>query len=127
MIRALTLSLLVAAGLPAAAHAQTRLEGPWSGGGSVVFGSGAKEQARCRARYTRRSESSYFVNATCASASGKASQTAVLRKASANSYRGRFHNSEYNISGVIFVIVRGNTQSIRLTCGSGSAHIQMSR
>ena len=127
MIRALTLSLLVAAGLPAAAHAQTRLEGPWSGGGSVVFGSGAKEQARCRARYTRRSESSYFVNATCASASGKASQTAVLRKASANSYRGRFHNSEYNISGVIFVVVRGNTQSIRLTSGSGSAYIQMSR
>ena len=70
MMRAMTLFLLVA-GLPGAAHAQTRLEGPWSGSGSVVFGSGAKEQARCRARYTRRSEISYFVNATCASASVK--------------------------------------------------------
>ena len=93
----------------------------------MVFASGAKEQARCRARYTRRSDTSYFVNATCASASGKASQTAVLRRASPNSYRGRFHNSEYDISGVIFVVVRGNTQSIRLTSGSGSAFIQMSR
>ena len=128
MIRALTLALLMAVSVPATADAQSRgLEGAWTGGGSVMFSSGAKEQARCRARYTRRTDASYFVNATCATASGRASQTAVVRRAGPNSYRGRFHNSEYDISGLIFVIIRGNSQSVRLTSRSGSAFLQLGR
>jgi hypothetical protein len=128
MIRGLVLALLTALSLPDLANAQTRgLEGLWSGGGPVIFPSGAREQARCRVRYTRVSDISYVANATCATASGRASQTAVLRRASQNSYRGRFHKSEYNISGLILVVLRGNSQSVRLTSGNGSAFIQLRR
>jgi len=37
------------------------LEGSWSGGGTVSFASGSKEQARCRARYSRAGKDSYTV------------------------------------------------------------------
>src|SRR5262245_54966957 len=97
MIRAFLPAVVFVVGVQQTAQAQTRgLEGTWTGGGSVTFASGSREQARCRARFTRRSPTSYFVNATCATASGRASQTALLRKAGQNSYRGRFHNNEYD-------------------------------
>ena len=45
----------------------SNLEGAWSGGGFVSFASGAKEQARYRARYSRAGKDSYTVNAkSCA-------------------------------------------------------------
>jgi len=128
VIRALVLVTLFTFGSSEVGIAQTaRLEGSWTGGGPVTFASGQTEQARCRAHYTRRSEASYFVRATCATASGKAAQTAILRKAAANSYRGRFYNREYDISGQIFVVLNGNRQSVRLTSASGSAFIQLRR
>ena len=52
------------------------LEGSWSGGGTVTFASGATEQARCRAHYSRAGKDSYTVNATCATVSGRAAQEA---------------------------------------------------
>ena len=58
------------------------LEGSWSGGGTVSFGAGGNEQVRCRARFSRAGERSYMVNATCASASGRAAQTATVRQVS---------------------------------------------
>jgi hypothetical protein len=128
MIRAFLLAAVVVVGVQQTAQAQTRgLEGTWTGGGSVTFASGARERARCRARFTRRSPTSYFVNATCATSSGRASQTAILRTAGQNSYRGRFYNSEYDVSGAILVVVRGNVQSVRLTGGNVSAFLQLSR
>ena len=128
VIRVLALALLLTLNVPHGSNAQTAsLEGAWSGAGTVSFGSGAKEQTRCRAHYARRSNASYFVRATCATASGRAAQTAILRRASQNSYRGRFYNSEYDISGIIHVVLRGNSQSVRLTSRSGSAFIQLSR
>jgi hypothetical protein len=111
---------------PAKKAQGTGLEGSWSGGGSVTFASGASEQARCRAHY-RRSGSGYAVNATCATASGRAAQTATLRQVGENRYSGSFYNSEYAISGVMHVIVRGSSQTVRLNSSSASAVLNLSR
>jgi hypothetical protein len=103
------------------------LEGSWTGGGTVRFASGAEEQARCRAHYSRRANAVYVLRATCATASGKAAQNATLQKVGDNRYSGTFYNSEYDISGRIYVILRGSSQSVRLMSGSGSASIRLSR
>jgi hypothetical protein len=63
---------------PAKKASTSGLEGSWSGGGTVVFASGSREQARCRAHY-RRAGIGYTVSATCATASARASQIATLR------------------------------------------------
>ena len=67
------------------------------------------------------------MQATCATASGKAAQTATVHRVGENRYRGNFHNAEYDISGTIFVVVNGNSQSVRLTSTSGSALFRLSR
>jgi hypothetical protein len=103
------------------------LEGSWTGGGSVAFGSGQKERARCRAQYQRASGDAYTLTATCATPSGRATQTATVRRVGGNTYQGQFYNSEYNISGTIRVTVGGSRQSVRLMSGSGSASIELRR
>lgn len=120
--------------LPSASLAQVSkklgaasLEGSWSGGGTVSFASGGKEQARCRASFSRAGERSYTVNATCATASGKAAQTATVRQVGSNRYSGSFYNSEFSISGVIDIIVHGSNQTVRLSSDSGSGVLNLSR
>jgi hypothetical protein len=113
-------------GAPSLAQA-AGLEGSWSGGGTVRLASGAEEHARCRAHYSRRSNAVYVLRATCATASGKAAQNATLQKVGDNRYSGTFYNSEYDISGRIYVIIRGSSQSVRLTSSSGSASFRLSR
>jgi hypothetical protein len=103
------------------------LEGSWSGGGSVQFASGSQERARCRAHYVRRSTTSYNLRATCATASGRATQTATVHRIGERRYQGRFYNSEYDISGTISVVLRGKSQSVNLTSSVGSAFITLSR
>jgi hypothetical protein len=103
------------------------LEGSWSGGGTVSFASGSTERARCRAHYHRAGSASYTLNATCATASGRASQTASVRQVGENRYAGSFYNSEYGISGVISVVLHGRSQTVRLRSDSGSAVISLSR
>jgi hypothetical protein len=93
----------------------------------VAFASGQKERAQCRARYRRASGNSYTVTATCATPSGRATQTATLRPVGGNSYQGQFHNSEYNVSGTIYVTVGGNRQSVRLSGDGGSASFELRR
>ena len=110
------------------AKAEPSLEGSWSGGGEVAFAAtGSRERARCRAHYNRRTKDSYAMQATCATASGKAAQTATVHKVGENKYSGNFHNPDYDISGTISVIVNGNSQSVRLTSSSGSALFRLSR
>jgi hypothetical protein len=128
LVAALTLS-----GLPPLGNAQVTsrltvasLEGSWSGGGTLSF-AGGKEQARCKARFSRAGAHSFTVNATCATASGRAAQTATVRQVGTNRYSGRFYNSEYSISGVIDIIVRGSSQVVRLTSDSASAVLNLSR
>ena len=103
------------------------LEGSWSGGGVVSLASGARERARCRAHYSRRSSTTYALTATCAMPSGRATQNASVRQVGGNSYQGSFYNSEYNVSGTIHVVVRGNSQSVHLSSGAGSASLQLGR
>ena len=103
------------------------LEGSWSGGGTVSFASGSTERARCRAHYRRAGSTGYTVDATCATASGRASQTASVRQVGENKYAGSFYNNEYGISGVISVIVHGRSQTVQLRSDSGSAVISLSR
>jgi len=125
--------VLTLGGLPHLGNAQAAkkvsvasLEGSWSGGGTVSF-AGGTEQARCRARFSRAGEHSYTVNATCATASGRAAQTATVRQVGNNRYSGRFYNSEYSISGVIDIIVHGSSQIVRLTGDSASGVLNLSR
>ena len=105
----------------------TGLEGSWSGGGSVSFASGSVERAQCRAHYRRAGSASYTMDATCATASGRASQTASVRQVGENKYAGSFYNSEYGISGVISIVVHGRSQTVRLWSDSGSAVVSLSR
>jgi hypothetical protein len=69
----------------------------------------------------------YTVNATCAMGFGRAAQTATLRQVGTNRYSGRFYISEYSISGVIDIIVRGSSQIVRLTSESASGALNLSR
>jgi hypothetical protein len=115
-----------ATGLPAK-KPLAGLEGSWSGGGTVSFASGSGERASCRAHYTRAGSNSYTLNATCATASGRASQTASVRQVAENRYGGTFYNSEYGISGVISIVLHGRSQTVRLRSDSGSAVISLSR
>ena len=120
-------ALIVTGALAKSEADPVSLAGSWSGGGWVSFASGNKEKARCHANYSRQSETSYTMSATCATASGKASQTATLHKVGANSFSGGFQNSEYNISGNIYVVVHGNSQSVRLSGGGAAASLSLSR
>jgi hypothetical protein len=111
---------------PVAAQATT-LEGAWSGGGNVSFSSGKTERARCRASFSKRGANGYSMSAVCASASGRASQTAQLTRSGANRYTGNFQNPEYGISGSISVSVNGNSLNASLSGGGGSASFNLNR
>lgn len=65
------------------------------------------------------------MSGTCATPSGSVSQSAQLRRVGPNSYAGSFFNPEYNASGSIHVTVRGNTQSVRISGGAGSASLTL--
>ena len=120
---ALFLSLLAT---PQAKSEPAALAGTWSGGGIVAYATGSSERARCQANYSGGS-ATVSVNATCATPSGSISQYARLRKTGANSYAGTFFNSQYNTSGSIHVVVHGNTQSVSIASGSGSASLSLRR
>jgi hypothetical protein len=130
--RAAALAVLLLMASLAASHddaaAQSAgLEGSWSGGGSVAFASGQRERAQCRAQYRRASGNAYTLTATCATPSGRATQTATLRQVGGNTYQGQFHNTEYDVSGTIVVTVSGNRQSVRLTGDAGSGAFELRR
>jgi hypothetical protein len=103
------------------------LAGSWSGGGWVSFASGNKERARCHASYSRAGGDAYSLSATCATSSGKASQTATVYKVSEGRYRGSFFNSDFNIHGSIRVAVHGNSQDVSLSGDGASASLSLSR
>jgi hypothetical protein len=117
---------LVATATVTPAVADPDLAGSWKGGGTVTFSSGAKEHARCRARFSPSGARAYDVSATCATQSGTVSQTAFVR-GRGGSYRGTFYNPEFDTSGKIQISVSGQSQVVRLTSAKGSAIIRLSR
>lgn len=120
----MTVAALVAS--PTAALADNDLSGAWRGGGTVTFVSGAKENARCRARFSPTSKTSYALSAQCATPSGSVSQTATVQ-GRGGSYHGSFYNADYDASGTIHIVVRGNKQSVRLVSNKGSALLRLGR
>lgn len=117
---------LALAGSPGSVQA-AELAGSWSGGGTVSFLSGSNEKARCRATYVKKSPVVYGVTAACATASGRVSQSARLKKVGPNSYSGSFYNAEYETSGTFYVAVRGNRQNVSINATKGSARMSLSR
>lgn len=103
------------------------LEGAWSGGGQIVFPSGEKERARCRASFRKQGGNSYGMSATCATASARVQQTAEISHVSGNRYRGEFFNQEFGISGSVRITVHGNSLNASLSGGGGSAEFALSR
>ncbi len=100
------------------------IAGSWSGGGVVSYPSGQRERARCHASYSG-GGGSVMMSGSCATPSGSVFQSARLRRVGANSYAGSFFNSQYNTSGSIHVTVHGNTQSVSLRSGAGSASLTL--
>ena len=100
------------------------LAGSWHGSGSVSFGN-SEERVRCRARYSRTSSKRYRLRATCTTGGTRVSQSATLHRVGSNEYEGRFHNSEYGISGSIYVELNGRWQNVTLESGSGSADLNL--
>ncbi len=125
----LTVAVFTAAAMSAtpARAGSGDLSGAWSGSGAVVFNTGSKEKARCKANFSKTGSSSYSMSATCATASGKASQSAILRKTGGNSYAGSFRNPEYNVTGSIRVTVSGNHQTVSMSSDAGTASLSLSR
>jgi len=121
-------AILVASGTIAApSSADPGLTGSWSGGGWVSFSTGNKEKARCRATYSRAGKKSYKLHATCATSSGKASQTATVYQVTSGRYRGNFFNSDYNVRGTIRVVVSGGSQHVNLAGDGASASLSLRR
>jgi hypothetical protein len=112
---------------PQARSGDADLAGTWSGGGPVSFASGSKERAKCRATFSKSSQSSYQLSGSCATQSGKVTQTAEVFKTTANRYRGNFHNPEFDINGTISIVVNGRSMSATLTSSSGSGVLSLSR
>jgi hypothetical protein len=128
-LASLLLACVALAGLnvPARSQQAATLAGFWTGLGVISSGLGAGERARCHAHYAAKSETTFLVTARCATGSGPLSQTANLRKVSENTYAGSFYNEEYNISGRMQVVVRGDTQRVTLISSSATAAFTMKR
>lgn len=120
---ALASAVLLLPGMASAAE----LAGSWSGSGSIMLPSGARESARCNVSYSKSAGSGYTAFATCATKSTKVTQSAKLRRVGGNEYEGSFYNSEYNVSGSMSVTVSGGSQSVHLSGGGGQASFRLSR
>ena len=102
------------------------LEGSWSGSGYVKPNNSAKERARCRVSYWKKSKTRYGARATCSTASlGGVTQTASLRRVKKNHYTGTFYNAQYGVSGSIYVVVKGRRQSVSLRSNNGRAYMSL--
>ena len=102
------------------------LVGSWSGGGTLTMPSGATERARCRATFYHAGPS-FGMDAVCATASTRVSQTANLRQVGPTRFAGYFHNPEYNVSGSIQISLHGDSLNAALEGGGGAGHFHLSR
>ena len=119
--------LLVMASAPANARSASII-GHWSGGGSLSTSSGTRERTKCRATIRPKSGRRYYISARCAVASlGLIHQNGIIRKVDKNRYRGRFRNAQYNISGSITILLRGNRQYVSLKSSGGRGRLVLRR
>ena len=118
------LGATVAVSSPAAAQS---LIGSWNGNGTIVFPSGERERARCRATFQNSGGGGVSMRAICATSSVRVVQTASLSRLTGNTFSGEFYNTEYNIGGSIRIRLQGNRLNASLTGGGGSAQFSMNR
>jgi hypothetical protein len=107
--------------------AAAELAGSWSGSGNVTLSNGAREKARCRASFVPAGGRTFAMSATCATASAKVSQTAILSQNTPNRFGGTFYNPEFGVTGRIRVIVNGNRQTVYLSGSAGHATFNLRR
>jgi hypothetical protein len=112
---------------PVNAAIAAELAGTWSGSGTVTLANGARERARCRASYIAAGGRTYAMSATCATASAKVSQTAILSQNTKNRFGGTFYNPEFGVTGRIRIIVSGKRQTVYLSGSAGHATFSMQR
>ncbi len=109
--------------------------GSWKGGGTLISGPGTKEKVRCRVKITRTSRKSISLTANCASTSGKAIQTMMLKAISRNKYTGSFRNDEHNTNsevvqttvGKVVLTVRGSRLGLHMVSSQGKATVTLRR
>lgn len=112
---------------PVRAAIAADIVGTWSGSGTVTLANGAREKARCRASYIAAGGRTYAMSATCATASAKVSQTAILSQNTKNRFGGTFYNPEFGVTGRIHIIVSGKRQTVYLSGSAGQATFSMHR
>jgi hypothetical protein len=103
------------------------IHGTWSGGGMIIFPSGEKEHARCRATFRPAGGGGISMQGICATASVRVSQSASLSRLTSTTYSGEFYNTEYNISGSIRIRLHGNTLNASLNGGGATAQFVLGR
>jgi hypothetical protein len=124
---ALVGALGVLAAGTSSASAQS-LAGSWAGGGTIVYPSGERERARCRATFRHSGGGGVSMYAVCATPSVRVSQNAALSQLTHSTYSGEFTNIEYGISGSIRIRVHGsNKLSASLNGGGASAQFSLNR
>ena len=102
--------------------------GSWAGGGTIIYPSGERERARCRATFHRSGGGGVSMHAVCATASVRVTQSAALSRLTSSTYSGEFTNTEYGIQGSIRIKVHSSSRmSASLTGGGGSAHFSLNR
>ncbi|MFN3746267.1 MAG: hypothetical protein ACK4TL_16320 [Hyphomicrobiaceae bacterium] len=116
---------LLTAGAGAAA-AQSLL-GSWAGAGTIIYPSGERERARCRATFRASGGGGVSMHAVCATASARVIQNADLSRLTGSTYAGEFYNTEFGIQGSIRIKVQGNRLSASLSGGGGSAQFSLNR
>lgn len=121
---AAALSVVSVTATPAAAQT---IVGSWSGGGLIIFPSGEKERARCRATFRNVGGGGVSMHGVCATASVRISQSASLSRLTSTTYSGEFFNTEFNISGSIRIRMQGNRLNASLSGGGATAQFLLGR
>lgn len=118
-VGSLALAIAVAGSAYAEDAAKPTLDGSWTGSGMVTLSNGQRERARCNVRYQKYSETSYKLAAKCSTATGIVNQTAVVKEAGANKYKGNFRNPDYNVAGNISVVLNSENKQTATVTTSG--------
>ena len=108
------------------ASAAASLEGSWSGSGVITHGGGS-DQVHCRVRYTKAGGSAYTYTSTCATDTGRYDLSGRIRSSGGNRYTGTVSSPNYKGTGKVLLFQKGNSLSITVTSGKGSARMTLGR
>ena len=120
-----TLGLFAVGASPASAQS---IAGSWAGAGTIIYPSGERERARCRATFRHSGGGGVAMHAVCATASVRVTQNAALSQLTNSTYSGEFTNTEYGIQGSIRIKLHSRSKmSASLSGGGGSAQFSLNR